>query len=548
MGTKMSDDYLFDGSGTPDPDIERLERMLGRLRSTASAPPIAIDGERRTANDERPYLGARFYVPALAAAAAIALMVGLTWTNAALAPSPADATAGKASWEVSVLIGTPRIGASVLVGDGRIAVGQTLTTDEGSRAKMAVSDIGQVTVDERTRVQLVETRDGHHRLALERGTLHAAIAAPPGQFVVSTPSATATDLGCVYSLHVNDDGSGMLTVEAGWVAFEERGRESFVPAGASSRTDRVNGPGTPRYDDTAQAFRDALDDIDNGRDAVRRTASLRFVIQHARGRDAMTLWHLIPRVDGADRGAAIDALAARVPMPGAITREAVLRLDRAVLDRWWDALGLNEASWWRKWKGAYPAAASPPHAAQVQSCPVTSTVRATPPPANNAGSLGDGPWWVNTDRTLWMQSATGPWHAGYNQRNRMIAERIVHLDGHPDGDRLAFLHAGLELPLLHRLDRIRIETVDCVERPGHLDVADGAVREDDDVEADHALDTVSSGLLGVVGVDLLHRLRQRHAVARRVDRRVLDADERDERQSQQHLHRTSGGLRRRPNE
>ena len=68
MGTNMSDDYLFDGSGTPDPDIERLERMLGRLRSTASAPPIATDGERRTANDERPYLGARFYVPALAAA------------------------------------------------------------------------------------------------------------------------------------------------------------------------------------------------------------------------------------------------------------------------------------------------------------------------------------------------------------------------------------------------------------------------------------------------------------------------------------------------
>ena len=26
----MSDDYLFDRSGTPDPDVVRLERMLGR--------------------------------------------------------------------------------------------------------------------------------------------------------------------------------------------------------------------------------------------------------------------------------------------------------------------------------------------------------------------------------------------------------------------------------------------------------------------------------------------------------------------------------------
>ena len=385
----MNDDYLFDGTGAPDPDVERLEQMLGRLRARTKVPPqitarlpssplrgfgetgppsplrgfgetgqpdttvtvrLKPDTTGAPYSKKTVYVGVSFLVPALAAAAAIVLMVGLTRKNAAPAPASADATAGKASWEVATIIGTPRIGASVLMGEGRIAVGQTLTTDEGSRAKMQVGDIGQVTVDEGTRVRLIETRDGHHRLALDRGTLHAAIAAPPGQFVVSTPSGDATDLGCVYSLHVNDDGSGLLSVEAGWVAFEERGRESFVPAGASSRTDRVNGPGTPRYDDTEQAFRDAVDQIDNGRDAARKSSSLRFILDHARGRDAMTLWHLILRAGTADRSAVVDALAARVPMPAAVTRDAVLRLDRVALDQWWDTLGLNEADWWRKWK------------------------------------------------------------------------------------------------------------------------------------------------------------------------------------------------------
>ena len=431
----MRDDYLWDRSGESDPDVERLEQLLGGLRTTATAPPqIAVRlkpdatedagayprlplsssfGEARqsaTRGGDRPYAGIRFLAPALAAAAAIVLMVALTWRHAAPAPS----------WQISTLVGTPRIGLAVLVGDGRIAVGQTLTTDERSRAKMEVGDIGQVTVDQSTRVRLAETRDGHHRLALERGTLHAAIAAPPGQFVVSTPSATATDLGCVYSLHVNDDGSGTLSVAAGWVAFEERGRESFVPSGASSRTDRVNGPGTPRYDDTEQAFRDAIDDVDNGRDAARRSASLRFVLEHARGRDAMTIWHLIPRVTGSDRAAVVDALDARVPLPASIARDAILHLDRPALDQWWDTLGLNEASWWRKWKGAYPAAASPARPVPAQSCRETPTVRATPPPTSNAGALDDGPWWVNADRTLWMRSATGPWHAGYNQKNIIL--------------------------------------------------------------------------------------------------------------------------------
>ncbi|HEX3646537.1 MAG TPA: hypothetical protein VHT95_13075, partial [Vicinamibacterales bacterium] len=103
---------------------------------------------------------------------------------------------------------------------------------------------------------------------------------------------------------------------------------------------------------------DAVDDIDNGRDPAHRAASLRFALGHARRRDAMTLWHLIRRVDGSDRGAVIDALAARVPMPADVTRSALMRLDRAALDQWWDTLGLDEASWWRKWKQPLPGRAA----------------------------------------------------------------------------------------------------------------------------------------------------------------------------------------------
>ena len=33
----MPDDYLWDRSGPPDPEIERLERLLGRFRGSPSA-------------------------------------------------------------------------------------------------------------------------------------------------------------------------------------------------------------------------------------------------------------------------------------------------------------------------------------------------------------------------------------------------------------------------------------------------------------------------------------------------------------------------------
>ncbi|MBI3401181.1 MAG: FecR domain-containing protein [Acidobacteria bacterium] len=339
----MDNDYLWDPSAPPDPEVERLEQMLGRLRSTTPAPSIADLVRRMPGHDVLRWRTARFLGPALAAAAAVVLMIAASWQSMRtlhLAPG----------WDVASLEGQPRIGSAIVADIGRLAVGQTLTTDASSRARLDISTLGAVTVETNSRVRLVATRADHFRLALERGTLHAVIVAPPRQFVVDTPSSRATDLGCAYMLHVDEDGTGLLSVTAGWVSFESKGRESFVPAGASARTDPDHGPGTPRYDVTDQRFRDELDFVDEGPRMEGYASALAYVLEHASVHDAMTLWHLIPRVAPSDRGAVVDALAARAPMPTSVSRDAVMRLDKAALDQWWDSLGLQDASWWRLWK------------------------------------------------------------------------------------------------------------------------------------------------------------------------------------------------------
>ncbi len=331
-----NDNYLWDGSDPPDAEIERLERLLAPLRS--DPPPLGLP---QSASRWR----LRAFLPLLATAAAVALLVGLVWPTRA----PQAAT-----WEVARLAGRPRIGAAAIGTSGRLAVGQTLTTDAESRAQIDISTIGQVDVEHDTRVRLLETRTGHYRLALDRGTLRAVISAPPGQFVVDTPSATATDLGCVYTLHVDDDGTGLLSVTVGWVAFEFTGRESFVPAGASCPTDAHAGPGTPRFDDGDHAFQMAVERFDFGRSEADRTAALRAILDRARVRDGLTLWHLLARVRPSERGDVFDALARRVPPPAGVTREGVLALDKDSLDLWWDALGLGDTSFWRRWKRPLP--------------------------------------------------------------------------------------------------------------------------------------------------------------------------------------------------
>jgi len=261
---------------------------------------------------------------------------------------------GDQGWEVVRLEGAPRVGSAAIARTGRLSVGAWVETDEASRAEIRIGTIGEARIEPRTRVKLVRADLTDHRLLLERGTLHARIWAPPRLFFVETPSATVVDLGCTYTLSVDEAGGSLLHVTSGWVAFDFEGRESFVPAGALCATRKPGGPGTPYFEDATPSLRGSLRRLDFEDDPDSRATSLDVVLQEARPRDSLTLWHLLSRVGEAERGRVHDRLAVLVPPPAGVTREGVLRGDREMLDRWWDALGLGVSSWWRLWKSPGP--------------------------------------------------------------------------------------------------------------------------------------------------------------------------------------------------
>jgi hypothetical protein len=247
-------------------------------------------------------------------------------------------------WEVARLNGAPRIGSSRIDETGRLRVGQWLETDGDSRAKIEVGSIGQVEIDPNTRVRLVETKPTEHRLELARGKMSARIWAPPRLFFVDTPSAVAADLGCAYTLEVDDNGSGLLHVTSGWVALQLKDRESMVPAGATCATRRGIGPGTPYFDDSSDIFRQALAkfDFEPGNNTWSKIPTLDLLLMDARPRDTLTLWHLMSRVEGNDRARVYDRMAALMPPPAGVTREGVLQLNEEMLQLWKSKL---ETSW-----------------------------------------------------------------------------------------------------------------------------------------------------------------------------------------------------------
>jgi hypothetical protein len=353
----IENDYLWDGSGEPDPEIQKLEALLGEYRHDSPAPvfPEIVRDRRWTFFPVRMRL-----FPALATTAVAVLVVGVvTFLVHGKKPLPLAAV----GWDVSRLAGTPRIGRNAITGNegpSRLGVGQILETDDQSRASLQAEGIGQIEIEPSTRLRLLNMGKGLKRIALDRGTIQAFIWAPPGQFVVDTPSAVTVDLGCAYTLQVDDSGSGIVRTSLGWVGFKLNGHESFIPAGAACATRPKVGPGTPYFEDAPAEFRAALARFDfEDNTAQQRAEDLAIVLARSRARDALTLWHLLARVDEGQRMLVYDRLRQLAPPPAGVTKEGILRLDQPTLDLWWNALGFDDISIWRHWEHSWSGAAVP---------------------------------------------------------------------------------------------------------------------------------------------------------------------------------------------
>jgi hypothetical protein len=220
-------------------------------------------------------------------------------------------------------------------GGERMDIGEWVETDATSRARLKIGEIGTVDVEPSTRMQLLTARPDEHRLNLAHGTISAQILAPPRLFFVETPSSTVVDLGCAYTMQVDQAGVGELRVTSGWASLEWGGRESIVPAGASCPTRPEVGPGTPAFDDSSDRLRQALLSFDFEGGGVQ---AVDIVLAEARGRDTLTLWHLLSRVDARERPRIFDRMVALTPLPPNVTREKALALDPETLELWREEL------------------------------------------------------------------------------------------------------------------------------------------------------------------------------------------------------------------
>lgn len=341
----MDNDYLWDRSGPVDLEAARLERLLrghahvdAPRRVPVAPPPTPALRVRR-----------RGWRVAFAAAAMVAVCtLGVSaWLQQRL-----QWDAGE-PWQVLAQQGDVRI-------DGRsqqataLALDSTLETGKDAMTRLRAAGIGEIAIGAGSRVRLLETRTGRHRVQLEQGSLWARVWAPPGQFGVGVAGADVIDLGCEFLLKVDADGNGSLSVLSGWVQVDNLRREVLVPQGTRVRINGDGAAGTPQAFSASPAFVAALEAIDARNGAVDPHGDeIDRLVAGSQQRDAISLLVLLRDYPQLAEGPLFERLATLLPTPLA-TRSA-WRADRmAVLNAWWDALPYPRVKrWWTQWPDAF---------------------------------------------------------------------------------------------------------------------------------------------------------------------------------------------------
>jgi FecR-like protein len=318
---EREDDTLWTGRGKLPEDLARLEADLARL-------PLPDEPDWRKVRVPEPRFIRRPVIAWAMAAVFAIVAVGGQWLV-------------RDGWRVEALSGSPNLRGPAL--GRRLALGGALATDEGSRARLIVAGLGRVDLEPGSVLRRVPGGRGEKRLALDHGTMKCEISAPPRLFVVETKSGVATDLGCAYTLSVDSAGTGRLAVTSGRVSLGGSGRESFVPAGAWCPLS-TEGVGLPRRDYASDSFLAALAEYDRPDCA---STAIDTVLARAEASDALTLWHVLPRVRGAERERVARRIAALIEVPADVPIERVLALEPAALDAWWAAVGMGPAEEWR---------------------------------------------------------------------------------------------------------------------------------------------------------------------------------------------------------
>lgn len=245
-------------------------------------------------------------------------------------------------WQVDKIKGNPVIENQSINDGGALPNGKWLKTDAVSEALLKSGIIGDIYIAPQSEIKLAAFNKKEYRLYIKTGKISAKTWSPPHFFKIEIPSGEVIDLGCAFSLEVNNDNTSELQVFSGWIGLKTGNEKIIIPAGMSCRTHEDGRIIIPYNINTSVEFKNALEMYeDNNKSTV-----LQNILTNAGKIDEVSLWYLLEEANPPDKRLIYDKLAEYVLPPENVNYNGILNGDNTMMLSWWEKLGCGSKALW----------------------------------------------------------------------------------------------------------------------------------------------------------------------------------------------------------
>jgi len=247
------------------------------------------------------------------------------------------------AWEVISEKGVPKIESVELTGKEFMKPGFTLVTNSKSSAVIKIPYVGNIKVKEGT---IIKRLPSNYAFNLQKGSIIASKGNAKEFLTIEIPSAEISDyyLGGYYNLDVDEAGNTLLYVNDGWEIVKGIYNESLVPPNFYCEIRKNEDVGIPFSQSASGNLISALrifsfEKMPAGQ-AGENQVVLDLILKEAQITDAISLWHLLKRVDYDTRSKIFNVLYGLVPPSKIVTQEGILKLNSSMLQSWLEEIEL----------------------------------------------------------------------------------------------------------------------------------------------------------------------------------------------------------------
>ena len=218
---------------------------------------------------------------------------------------------------------------------GKIAQGESLFTENNSKASIHIPKIGNVEVNENSLIVLKKAKDGDNIIILRQGSINVTNTSNMPDFSIELKNYIVIDRGGEFSISIDEDSNIKIFVRFGFAEINNGEETIYLDEGYICEIRTGVGIGSPYRDDASEQLKEEIKNFDyqNGGEK-----SLNKIVELATEKDMLTLLALIPNSSQMGRQILFQAITNKFPPPESVTRMGIIKSDSQMLYLWWQEI------------------------------------------------------------------------------------------------------------------------------------------------------------------------------------------------------------------